>query len=743
MFVRQHPRVLGLSAFIFLQLAAGGALANDEGLTSAYAAILRGDFSGGQALVDKLRQTTPNDEAVQNISNWLNDFSGTRESRDELRNKTYEWDVEQARKNMAANKLYLALTFASQASQYADDGHNLTTEDWFQDLRKQAMEKAKGYSTALKWSRAHGYYWLLERINPRDEEIKELREQAARHVRLEVIYRKKADLERRIARVNDRMLEDVFQLVEKQYYAPPDFRKMADGALSNLTALVNTAKLYETLDGIATKPLRESFVGKLEQKRDELSKKDKLDAKDLIRLYRDVANFNKETVEMPKGLVAMEFVEGAMGELDEFSSVIWPAEENDFDKLMRGEFKGVGIQLGTDELTGRLKVVTPLENSPALEAGIQPNDLIIEVDGKTTKGWSTEDAVHEITGEAGSTVKLTMFRPSTGKKLVFPLVRRPISLTSIRGVNRLGTQSDRWNYMLDAQAGISYIQLTGFNPDSTDELEEALKQAKQQGMKGLILDLRGNPGGLLETAINIVSLFQPKGEVVSTRGRVEDPQRHKVGGDAPYAKLPLVVLVNENSASASEILSGALQDHDRAVVIGSRTFGKGSVQRVMRLNGNAQLKLTTALYYLPKGESPHKTPEALRADRWGVAPDLALKLTPKETIKVIEHERKAFIIHNEEKAEEQIDEAARKAELESLKDGEKKDGDELAGDDVEADDEQLTADDIKLIQSDPYKAPEVDPQLQVALLQLRVKLAANLPWPRQIAAATPETTPAR
>lgn len=738
MFVRNSGRFLNILSALVL-VAAGATARADDGLNSAYAAILRGDYAGGDAILSKLRASAPNDAEVKSAADWLTAFSSTRLQRDELTKETFKWDVEQAQKAAADKKTYLALSFASQAAQYADAPETLFKEDWFQALRTQALEKAKSYADASKWTRAHSYYWLLERINPRDEEIKTLRDQAGRHVRLEVIYAKKADLDRRIAGVNDRMLEEIFKLVSDHYYAQPDFRKMANGALNNLTALVNTTKLYETLDGIATKPLRESFLGRIEQKRNEIAGKDKVTADDLIRLYRDVAAANKELVELPRGLVTVEFVEGALEELDEFTSVIWPADENDFDKLMRGEFKGVGIQLGSDELTGRLKVVTPLENSPALEKGIRPNDLIIEVDGKSTKGWSTEDAVHEITGTAGTTVNLTIYRPSTGKTLNYPLVRRPISLTSVRGVNRLETQSSRWNYMLDPQAGIAYIQLTGFNPDSTEELEQALKQAKQQGMQGLILDLRGNPGGLLETAIGITSLFQAKGEVVSTRGRAEDQQKHKVEGDAPYAKLPLVVLVNDNSASASEILSGALQDHDRAMVLGSRTFGKGSVQRVMRLSGNAQLKLTTALYYLPKGESPHKTPEALRANHWGVSPDLALKITPKELNKIYERERKAFIIHNEDQSEESADEDARKAGLESLKDSEKK-GDADAEDD--ADTEQLTADDIKQIQSDPFKAPDEDPQLQMALLELRVKLAANLPWPRQIASAKPELAPA-
>jgi carboxyl-terminal processing protease len=387
--------------------------------------------------------------------------------------------------------------------------------------------------------------------------------------------------------------------------------------------------------------------------------------------------------------------------------------------------------------------VTPLENSPALRAGVQPGDLIIGVDGGTTAGWTTDQAVREITGKEGSEVTLTIYRPTTGQEIDFVLSRGRIQLTTIRGVERVGGGGDEWNYMLDSETGIAYVRLTGFNPESFDELSKALESARNQGMKGLVLDLRGNPGGLLDVAVEIVSLFVPNGEVVSTIGRVERKQKLNVRGKAQYADLPLVALVNEGSASASEILAGALQDHQRAVVLGARTFGKGSVQRVLALNRRlgiprdsrsaARLKLTTALYYLPSGRSPHKqTPDA---EVWGVEPDLDVELTPKEFGKVMELGQAAFIIHNEAAADVEVDEEAIQSRLAALKV-------EAVGED-EDDDSQtlLTEDDIALIQEDPYEATLIDPQLQKALLHMRIKLAAGLPWPSTIASRMGEMKP--
>jgi carboxyl-terminal processing protease len=266
--------------------------------------------------------------------------------------------------------------------------------------------------------------------------------------------------------------------------------------------------------------------------------------------------------------------------------------------------------------------------------------------------------------------------------------------------------------------------MTGFNGHSYAELMQALEDAKGQGMRGLVLDLRYNPGGLLDIVVREVGAFLPQGVVVSTRGRApgEIEQVLEVPGGAQFADLPMVVLVNDGSASASEILAGSLQDHHRALILGERTFGKGSVQRVLPLGPQARLKLTTALYYLPSGRSPHK---ARDAQDWGVDPDRELKLTPKEELKVFERERESYIITNENGAKKptlKLDEEARQRQLEALKA-------KKASDDPDAEEPLLTDEDVAALTKDPYEAPDVDPQLEDALLLLRAKLAANMPWP--------------
>lgn len=725
--------------------------AADESLTAAYSAILRGDYDAGRAAIGRALERGEPDGHAEDVDRWLESYQTLVSSREDLRQHTFEWNTEQARKqlteadelaaqgekDLADKKLYLALSFAAQAGAYAADKQEYAASELAQELRPRMLAAAAEYATSEQWANAHAFYMQLQRINEKDEEIKSLREQAARHARLELIYEKDGDIGRRTKAVSYDLLVMALKLVNESYYTRPDFKKMAEGALDNLVALCTTTKLYKgvdasgNFDGIADPAAREFFLSALEQARQEARARSSYTHKDLIRLYNTIQNTNEKSVDLPKELLIVEFMEGALGELDDFTSIVWPADSDEFDKMMVGNFVGVGIQLGLDEVSRRLKVVTPLENSPALEAGIRPGDLIIAVDGETTKNWTTEKAVREITGPEGTEVTLTMYRPSTGRRIDFPLQRRPIELTTIRGVQRrVGPGPVSWDFMLDKQAGIAYIRLTNFNPSSTKELHDALAAAQAQGMHGLILDLRHNPGGLLDVAIGTVSAFLQDGVVVATDGRRERPQQLRVAGDADFASLPLVVLVNEHSASASEILAGALQDHDRAMVLGERTFGKGSVQRVYNLERSfgfggskpkARLKLTTALYELPSGHSPHKLPDA---EEWGVDPDWLVQLTPKEFSKVLEKERDAFIIHNGEEAEETGDEEAiREEDLAALK-ADEEDGEE---------DDLLSEEDIKLLRSDPHDAPDVDPQLQTALLHLRVKLAANVPWPRQLA----------
>jgi carboxyl-terminal processing protease len=358
-------------------------------------------------------------------------------------------------------------------------------------------------------------------------------------------------------------------------------------------------------------------------------------------------------------------IDGMLDKLDPFSNYIPAEEAAEFQKSMRGEFGGIGIQIGIKEQ--RLTVISPLEDTPAFRAGVMAGDWIKEIDGKSTfdpKPMSLQDAVGKLTGKPGTKVAITVVH-ETDKDAnghVIELTRAVIKLHSIKGWKRTGDGS-KWDFLMDSKNKLGYIRMTSFIEDTDRELDRAVESLMAQGMKGLILDLRFNPGGLLKQSTEIADRFIRKGVLVSTKGRKSPYQEWNARDDGNYADFPVVVLINEYSASASEILAGALKDHNRATIVGSRSFGKGSVQNVIQLDdGKSLLKLTTAYYYLPSGRCLHKVDGA---KDWGVDPDKDVKMTPAEAAALIKTRRDAEIIRNpneEPKKEEPKKEEVKKEE---------------------------------------------------------------------------------
>ncbi|MCC6320650.1 MAG: S41 family peptidase [Phycisphaerales bacterium] len=325
---------------------------------------------------------------------------------------------------------------------------------------------------------------------------------------------------------------------------------------------------------------------------------------------------------------------------DDYAEYIPESKAAEFEKEMTGHFVGIGCQIEMRD--GWLTVVSPLEDSPALAAGIIANDRITKVEGKSTYGLTADDCIKMLTGEPETKVSFVVERD--GRELPFTLTRAPITNRAVRGLSRKLEDTSRWNYLIDPKDRIAYIRLSQFTPDAADELAEAIESAAAEpgtdgqpgkGIGGLILDLRNNPGGVMDGALAIADMFLEGGTIMSIRGRAPlggggaGGQVGRAGGaseevfvaekDGTLPDFPMVVLVNEGSASASEIVSGALSDHGRAVVVGTRTFGKGLVQSVahLRRSPRAQVKFTTQRYYLPKGKLIQRTDEATE---WGVDP---------------------------------------------------------------------------------------------------------------------------
>ncbi|MBI5210358.1 MAG: S41 family peptidase [Elusimicrobia bacterium] len=310
--------------------------------------------------------------------------------------------------------------------------------------------------------------------------------------------------------------------------------------------------------------------------------------------------------------------EGMVGALDPFSQFLEPELHKELKTETEGEFGGLGLRLGMKDEW--LTVVTPMPGSPAYRMGILPNDRIVEIDGETTRDIVLSEALKRLRGRPGTKVKLMIMRgPPEDSKATgpwttheFALARETIKIESVQF----------WKI----EGDIGYMRITDFNARTTEDVQAAMKSMTKEGMGSLVLDLRNNPGGLLTSAIDVSSQFLGGNKlVVSTRGRkVEKPQEFRTGPEAPYADIPLVVLVNEGSASGSEIVAGAFQDHHRAVVLGTRTFGKASVQSVIPLADGSGLRLTVARYYTPAGRMIHRDEKNKTG---GILPDIVVPIS--------------------------------------------------------------------------------------------------------------------
>jgi carboxyl-terminal processing protease len=328
-------------------------------------------------------------------------------------------------------------------------------------------------------------------------------------------------------------------------------------------------------------------------------------------------------------------LEGMLQNLDPHSSYFNVSEQRGLRRQLEGRFGGIGIQVGVDAETGRLRVISPMPGTPAYEAGILAGDVIVEIEGQAAEGMSPDKAAEILQGRPGTDVKIAVLHEGSQDPETVTLTRAFIELPSVLGDRR--KPDDSWDFMLDKDKKIGYLRIAGFMQNTPDELKKALDQLHEEGAKGLIIDLRDDPGGMLSSAVEMCDMFLASGEIVSTKGRNTPAKKYEARDDRTFSEeIPLAVLINQYAASASEIFAAAMQDHKRAAIIGQRSYGKGSVQNIIDLDGGKSvLKLTVASYYRPSGENIHRFHNSKPTDKWGVSPDpkLEVKLPNSEFIR--------------------------------------------------------------------------------------------------------------
>jgi carboxyl-terminal processing protease len=380
------------------------------------------------------------------------------------------------------------------------------------------------------------------------------------------------------------LYDEVLERIQTHYVDPVPLEPLVRHGIDNLEVALRDPAFLDVNVPAATAERLTWLRETLRQYRAKLVVPDRTAA---LRVALACGEAARQAVGLAATPVLLEFTCGACDALDDFTSYLTPNKLEDLYAMIDGNFVGLGIELRVDK--EGLRLIGVIRGGPAWEAGLQPGDQILQIGSQRLKGLSLDEAANRLQGPEGSRVELGV-RHRDGTFQDFRLVRRHVEVESVTKAR-----------LVDPAAGIGYLWLSGFQKNSADELDQAIATLSREGMRVLVLDLRGNPGGLLNVAVEVAERFIDSGLIVSTRGRAQGQTQMLAAGGRARWRMPLFLLVDHDSASASEILAGALQDHQRATVVGTRTYGKGSVQSIFSLrSAPAGLKLTTAKFYSPR-----------------------------------------------------------------------------------------------------------------------------------------------
>lgn len=733
--------------------------------------VLAGDFANAITTLEKVQSIEPGHTEVSSALSWMREARILAENRERLQASTYEYyvskalkAVEEAKKAEAAPppkknktepkkaketdqpkvhresddeggieggivvepgetdeddegfKWSKALGYSLSAMGNAKDEKAFQQEPWLVEIVAHTVQEIERHKAKNEWPDAAALYSYLRQLHPKDKDFEKGFDFCAKRAHLDYVYGPKSNWRSDLRDVSAGVIPQILERMEDDYVKEVDLKKACADGLEHLLILAQAQSIAKSFPTLGDKDLVAHFVARVNGlMKSRVQSKTTLAPRNVMEVFRRVVEANNESLRLPESVLVDEFVSGMLEPLDEFTSVIWPAEVEEFNKHTRGEFVGVGIQI-TQDVGKHIRVESPLEDSPAYKAGIKPGDMITAVDGKNTLEMTINQAVSEITGEPGTKVTLTMKDSVSNEVRDVVLVRQQIKLRTVRGHQRDDSKATGWDYIIDPSTKIGYVRVSGFMDKTVDDLEAALKQMRSDGARGLILDLRFNPGGLLTSAVKMCELFVGEDEpIVKTMGRNRQ-QNMEINskGRRKFGDLPLIVLVNEYSASASEIVAGAVSGLKEACIVGTRSFGKGSVQNLIPIADNrAYLKLTTAHYYLCDRDRPgecwyllHKEPDA---ETWGVEPDVAVKVIPQENLKIMRLRRERDLLKGRDQASIPKEVLERRPTSEPAED--------------------LPKD----------EDPDVDPQITTAVNMMRIKLMSNQPWaltPRQYRAVS-------
>lgn len=607
--------------------------------------IFRGDFEGAQQILEGI--TASDNQDIQQLIEIVDECDIINARRKALQDKVYQTQIneleELRQKNLSddmndISKVFLVLL---KISEYADKEQKqaLLENPFLIRTIQKAKAKAAEFEAKGRWLDAYTIcYSKLRQIYEENKTYSDYAKQLLEKANIETSLKDSPceTCEERYAGIEKQMFIKAVDFLDYSYVNIVNYRDMAIKAINHCKLLAEVMskldvhskyKITNAQYGTWSRAL-EALLNEINQSPADISKDGFTDVFEQVLALNDSPYTG---IGLPPALLIAKFAEGALSALDPYTVIYWPSQAQNFEKAVTNQFSGIGIKFSKDE--GLTKIVAVLPDTPAHKSGLRVGDIIKTVDGIETKDVSSDCVGKKITGPEGTKVTVTITHPDENQSFDITLDRARIIIPSIHGWQQ--TEEGEWLYMIDSLNKIGYVRVSSFNSQTTDDFEKALCQLEKNGLKGLILDLRSNPGGLLTAAVEIADKFTSEGLIVRTEPRYGMSTYVSAHQEGTHADYPVVVLINPFTASSSEILAGALQDqkYNRAILVGQRSYGKGSVQSITNYCGNGtQLKYTAAYYHLPSGQRVESRDLAGKSSgkNWGISPNVNVELRSNE-----------------------------------------------------------------------------------------------------------------
>jgi carboxyl-terminal processing protease len=682
-----------LTSGAYTHAAVSSTAVESNSLGQACKLISEGQFDAADQLIKQSKNDDPAqfDTAGPQLLHVVDRYKSIEQQRQSSKEAAYAEALKELEKLQApaeandvndansTDHLISVLSTVVKTREFADEAQQkkLLSDAYVKESIQEAIDKAAKYEVEGKWLEAYTncYAWLTA-IDPNNEGYKDYAQQLLDKATIALAFEDSPceTSAERFSGVEKELFSRAINFLNIHYVSIINYNEMATKAIERcklLAEVVSTsARLNEnsennhqnninaikgTLDPEMLSKWSDGLTKLLDEAKTASGGLERIDKNKFLDVFDSVLDLNKSTIKLPQTVLIAEFVEASLSTLDPYTVIVWPKQVQDFEQMMTSEFTGIGIEITKPK--GLLTVSSLLLDTPAFNSNLDAGDIIEQVDGVETKDMSLFCAAKKIKGPAGTKVKLKVRRPSNDKKVedkIFDvtITRGTIVVPTIRGWQR--SQAGKWLYMIDENNKIGFVRLTSFASETASDLEKVLFNLEARGLKGLILDLRFNTGGLLDSAVDVADMFiDEEGGVIVKRqssfGRMPNYVYETSKKEGTHPNYPLVILINSGSASASEIVAGALADkkYKRAILVGSRTHGKGSVQGITSLGGitsfggGAQLKYTMAYYHLPSGQRVESRDEMEKQGRkdWGVAPNIDVELRSDELKKMTEVQR--------------------------------------------------------------------------------------------------------